>query len=92
MSDAPAHLKKAAMSEMEEAMRKLAVWSNGGMLILCKYICNAFIYVSVYEFCVCIHVMYVYTYICIYVLRQCVSCIYVARLCVSSLSGLVEVY
>eukprot|EP00802_Teleaulax_amphioxeia_P009965 Tamp_09990.p1 GENE.Tamp_09990~~Tamp_09990.p1 ORF type:complete len:580 (-),score=204.40 Tamp_09990:276-2015(-) len=30
MDDAPADLKKQAMSEMEAAMRKLAVWSNGG--------------------------------------------------------------
>ena len=32
MNDAPADLKKKAMSEMEEAMRKLAVWSNRGVL------------------------------------------------------------
>jgi hypothetical protein len=37
MNDAPADLKKKAISEMEEAMRKLAVWSNGGRLYVCVY-------------------------------------------------------
>ena len=40
MNDAPADLKKKAISEMEEAMRKLAVWSNGGIICMCRYVCK----------------------------------------------------
>jgi len=79
MNDAPADLKKKAISEMEEAMRKLAVWSNGGMLYMYVHTCveamrkvadwsnGGMLYMYVYT---CIETkrkldMYVFRYACV---------------------------